>query len=270
MRKREFIVYGLRDPRDGAIRYVGKSTFGISRAKQHAMPCELKRRRSRKSKWVEELEAIGLHYEIVVLERLDSGDVLYAAEQRWIAEGRQAGTLLNLSDGGPGSYGCKFSDESCARMSAVRIGKKFSPEHRAKLSEAARNRSPEHRRKLGEKLKGRTLSEETKRKIAEAGRGRHQSSETRAKQSETMKKTIKEKGSWLLGTKHSDATKEQMSKSACGRSEITSERTKALWRDPKWSDDVRRKISERAKERWSDPEWRRTRWSKRTPNSDKT
>ena len=54
-------------------------------------------------------------------------------------------------------------------------GKKFSDEHRRKISEAAKNISDEHRRKISEAKKGKKrkpFTEETRRKMSEAHKGR--------------------------------------------------------------------------------------------------
>ena len=65
-------------------------------------------------------------------------------------------------------------------------GKKFSEEHKRKMSEANKGRklSEEHIRKLSESHKGIRLSDETKRKLSEIHKGKKLSDETRRKISE--------------------------------------------------------------------------------------
>ena len=137
-------------------------------------------RESRKGKthchrWVAELLALNLKYEIVVLDR-SSPDCLAELERWWIAYGRACDwPLTNITDGGEGTYGRKRTPESIAKMkanpnwiaattseaikarwarmppetaerraqrSSVNKGKKFSPEFCKKLSES--HPAPKH------------------------------------------------------------------------------------------------------------------------------
>jgi hypothetical protein len=80
--------------------------------------------------------------------------------------------LANKTDGGEG---CSPSDETRAKMSAVKKGHKHSAETRAKMSAAKKGRllPPEHRAKLSEARKGNTNARGLK--------GRQQSPEHRRK-----------------------------------------------------------------------------------------
>ena len=64
----KFIIYGLRDPRTGEIRYVGKSSYGINRAYQHSRPGDLDKDPTYKGKWLRKLRKLGLRAEAVVLQ----------------------------------------------------------------------------------------------------------------------------------------------------------------------------------------------------------
>lgn len=92
-----YLIYGLIDPKTRLIRYVGKSSSGMKRPRDHgkrSCPDTYCRR------WVRSLERIGLTYEIVVLEILPDHTDLAAAERWWIAYGRGCGwPLTNLTDG---------------------------------------------------------------------------------------------------------------------------------------------------------------------------
>ena len=82
------LIYGLRDPRTNEIRYVGQSSTGLHRPKQHAKykgPA-----RSAKEKWVAKLLRLCLVPEIVILQVLEGPDELNSAEIFWIALGREA------------------------------------------------------------------------------------------------------------------------------------------------------------------------------------
>lgn len=99
-------IYGLKDPRDGAIHYVGKSNRPNYRLQQHMKD---KASNPGKASWLGELEAGGLVPTVVILEETDEGD-WPEAERRWIAKGRSEGwPLTNILDGGPG-YGGEGND----------------------------------------------------------------------------------------------------------------------------------------------------------------
>lgn len=93
------------------------------------------------------------------------------------------------------NYGKHPSEETLAKLSAVRMGHPVSAETRKKMSEAHKGRrfSEEHRRKISEARKGKPLSAEHRRKISDALRGNshlqghHHSEETKHKMSAARK-----------------------------------------------------------------------------------
>jgi len=96
------LVYALTDPRDGSIRYVGKSTLGMVRPREHAGRAA--RERTPKAAWVRKLARLGLVYGIQTLEVCRSVDELEQRERHWIAYGLERGwRLLNIGEGGKGS-----------------------------------------------------------------------------------------------------------------------------------------------------------------------
>lgn len=94
----QFLVYGLRDPRTGEIRYIGKSSNGLVRPRQHASAAR-KGERGHKANWIRLLQEHGLSYEIVVLEET-SKESLNERETWWISQYRGSSRLTNISDGG--------------------------------------------------------------------------------------------------------------------------------------------------------------------------
>src|SRR5215471_17614027 len=97
------IIYGLTDPRTGIVHYIGKSTSGKKRPRQHGLQRKLDLDFTPKAKWIRELRREGYEFEIVVLEQVEDGRDLAAAEIRWIANGcAQGWPLKNLTDGGDG------------------------------------------------------------------------------------------------------------------------------------------------------------------------
>jgi len=111
-----FLIYGLIDPRDGQLRYVGKSCEGLKRPRAHAR--RLKWDRGYCRNWVKSLADLGLRPSIEVLETCDSPEALIEAEQFHIAYFRMVGcNLTNLTAGGDGQWGLKFSEERKHRIS---------------------------------------------------------------------------------------------------------------------------------------------------------
>lgn len=101
------LIYGLIDPRDGRIRYVGKThqTLQARLCKHISERNHPDKKGYHKSAWIRCLVAIGLKPEIILLEKVVDGDWV-EAEKRWIAYGRsQRWDLTNHTDGGEGAYG---------------------------------------------------------------------------------------------------------------------------------------------------------------------
>jgi hypothetical protein len=93
-----FVVYGLVDPRDGSIRYVGRTGNLEGRLASHtsegrrAVPHP--HENPRKCEWLRELRRAGLTFGVVILERTRSGWEHCAAEEDWIRIGFQSGWPL--------------------------------------------------------------------------------------------------------------------------------------------------------------------------------
>ena len=182
------IVYGYADPRDGALRYVGKSSSGMTRPSQfgsHSHRC---------GNWIKSLAADGIKPKILVLDALSleaSAEELNFAERSAIAKYRRIGCdLTNLTDGGDGPMrgrkhtaearaaisaanresmkgntnflGRKHTPETIEKMRMAKTGHAVSDEARAKMSAAkiGKKQSVEHRASIGAAHKGRTHSAE--------------------------------------------------------------------------------------------------------------
>jgi len=127
----------------------------------------------------------------------------FALEKELIAKfGRSA--LCNLTDGGEGVSGYKWSDEGRRAISENLRGRIASKETREKLSQLLRGKrktpeqierhaaairgrklSPAHIEALRLSLIGHTVSNETRKKLSEANRGQRRSEETKRKLSES-------------------------------------------------------------------------------------
>lgn len=164
------IVYALCEPDTGAVRYVGKSSSGLRRPRDHGRSSVLSRNRTYLTNWIKSLHARGDNYLVQVLETHQSNLTLSDAERRWIAYGRANGwRLTNLTDGGDGAPGFNPSPETREKLRRVMIGNKFALGHTHKTSD-------ETRRKISIAHKGRTH-----------GLGSKRTEETRAKMSAGQK-----------------------------------------------------------------------------------
>jgi len=157
-------IYGLVDPRDGQLRYVGQTVRPIIvRYKQHLV--KAKTNRAHRDCWITSLLNLGLKPNWVVFQELDSKDILDQAEIFWIAYFRAMGCkLTNCNDGGRSNSGWTPSAETRAKMSLASKGKKKSATTRAKMSLAQLGN------KKGGLRKNFKLSEETKQKIGATNR----------------------------------------------------------------------------------------------------
>lgn len=181
-----FLIYGLADPRNGQLRYVGKSTSGLLRPRSHASPSNLRRSGNRHSaNWIRQLQGLGLKYEVVIIEETQEKAGLAEQEKFWIAYFRFVGCdLTNATAGGEGAVGYRHTVESRAKISAVHKGKKkgnVSAETRRNMAVAQQSRSPETRARISAAKKGHTVSTETRARIAMANKGKEPSQEARAK-----------------------------------------------------------------------------------------
>lgn len=113
-----FVVYGLKDPRDGQIRYIGRTVDLERRIEEHG-------RRPHWNvglrRWLEELDERGLSPSAIVLAECgDDWQALSEAERGAILEHRRAGAaLLNICDGGASRSRTKGLHESPERWRSV-------------------------------------------------------------------------------------------------------------------------------------------------------
>lgn len=136
---RSFLVYGLSDPRDGQLRYVGKTIRGLSRRlRTHLYPRFL-REKSHKNHWLRALVALGLKPEIEVLEECGSWETMNEAERFHIAYWRYIGAALtNSTAGGEEGFGRGRTHTKDARrkIGEGNRGKKRGADHGVRTSRA--------------------------------------------------------------------------------------------------------------------------------------
>ena len=191
-------IYSLIDPRNGEIKYVGKTKDLDVRLKSHLH--DAKRTNTPKNAWILKLRRLGLKPQMEMLEEVPEPE-WPKAERKWIAKLRRKGCpLKNICDGGEGRNGPlseetrrklskaakgrpltesqrkaitkgfrghKHSEKAKMLLRAKTLGRKHTPEARKKMSLArkGKRKNAEHRGKIGLAHKGRTFSEETRAKM---------------------------------------------------------------------------------------------------------
>jgi hypothetical protein len=223
-------VYGLIDPRTRFVRYIGKSTTGMSRPKAHREP-KIRSRNTHCAAWVRSLIALGLDYEICVLETA-TRETVDDTERWWIAFARACGwDLTNHTDGGDGLTGFKMSPETRAKMSARMKAEMSTPEAKARVSAAHRGKvvSPETRSRIAAANRGKKATDATRELLRAKHLGSRASDETRARMSiahrgnkSNLGRTFSEEHraklrAKLLGRRHREDSKELMRQAALVR-----------------------------------------------------
>lgn len=161
------IVYGLVDPRDGLVYYVGQSKTGLRRAYRHASPSQLaKDAGTPKVAWIESLLAAGMDPEGLVLEEVHDETMLLERERYWIAHWRVRNPRLT----------------NCESLRGRPRGP-VSKQQRRRLSRRSKERwaDPEFKAAISAKLKGRKFSPETIQRMREGQRRRMQDGAQRSK-----------------------------------------------------------------------------------------
>jgi hypothetical protein len=179
---RPIYIYSLSDPRDESVMYVGKTYHQKKRAYQHFSSCV--KCKTPKDRWIFELKQCGLKPVFKILEITDEHHWKWC-EKKHISFFKAAGfPLTNSNSGGTGCCGRKFSEEHKKKISMALKGRKCPENVKMAVSKANKGRkwTDETRSKLMPKRFGRILSEETKEKIRVKATGR-----IRSKLSEEVK-----------------------------------------------------------------------------------
>lgn len=142
------IIYGLVDPRNQALRYVGKTSTALKkRLNKHIT--NSKYERGHRANWVRSLIKAGLRPEAFVIEVVD--DDGGESERHHIAMFKSLGCdLTNGTSGGDG--GSRTTEATRARMSAAQLARnyKHKAETRALMSKLRKGMkfTPEHRENM--------------------------------------------------------------------------------------------------------------------------
>lgn len=121
-------IYALVEPLDyGVPRYIGKTIQPLVRRLIAHKRAAKRGGTLPVHYWLRKAMPIHFGPAIRWIETVPAGEDWAARERHWIAEARRAGhSILNLTDGGEGLAGHKFSDDHRARIAAaLRAGSEF-------------------------------------------------------------------------------------------------------------------------------------------------
>lgn len=161
-----WLIYGLLDPRTRMVRYIGKSTTGMSRPNQHRRKRDTDRTHC--ANWVRELQRVNFDFETTILETVEPGllERLSQTERWWIAYGHASGwPLTNLTDGGEGAvtgdrHPMKKSESRRAMGQRSRLW--WTPERKQHFSEMNPSKDPGVRRIQAETSRARMSTPEAR------------------------------------------------------------------------------------------------------------
>jgi len=176
-------IYALLCPDTNIVKYIGKTTQGFNRIRQHYYDYKLSKsgRLYKKICWINKLRNENKIFKVKYLQYCDNNEQLNVAEMSWIKYYKDLGIeLLNHTEGGEVTYRPVYTEEQKLLISKRTKEAMAKPEVRARSRES-------HLGKPGPN-KGKTFDEEFSKKITAANYRR-------------SKKIIDSEGNIYLGTK---------------------------------------------------------------------
>ena len=180
----QWFVYVLKDPRTDSVRYVGWTVDIERRLYIHIWRAENDQdNNTHKGRWIRLLLKEGLK---PIIETIESGygDGWKESERRWVKHFRDAGCkLMNLTDGGEGTLGIVVKESTRRIQSALRKGRRdwWGRGIEAAIeSNRGRKQTTEHIEKVRIANIGRRYSAEIRARMSEAAKKRKMSPEGKA------------------------------------------------------------------------------------------
>lgn len=162
-------IYALADPRDGRVRYVGKSNRPYKRRNSHVFHAL---RHGLMFRWIEDLNRAGCRPRVLILEAIPVAG-WQERERWWIAALRSAGReLLNVCSGGNGlTTHCAETREALRRKFTGRV---VSAETREKNRAAhlGMKHSDHAKERVGAFWRGRRRSDANRANLSAAKKGK--------------------------------------------------------------------------------------------------
>lgn len=304
----KFYVYVYLDPRPGKGLqpiYVGKGTVDLDRASYH---WERRCVNPFLQRVLDKIRAAGLVPQITIAAYMEDEEEAFSMERDLISQyGRRdlrTGSLCNLTEGGQGTAGLKYSEERLKRLhervstpewktlmseisnrmwsnpelreKTIRSQDKFKndPAHRAKLRAAIlKSRTEEVRNRISVVMREAWQSDEYRAKQAASRAEAHARPEEKARKSEATKRLWTQKGDSIrLAIKAAKSTPERRAE-ASKKSKAYYENEEARKAAGEYSrayntPEVRAAKAELLKQRWADPEFRAKMLAKRKPKAN--
>jgi group I intron endonuclease len=175
-------IYGLIDPINNEIRYVGKSVNPIMRLRKHIS--ERFKHDSYKDRWIRKIISNDTKPEIIIIDEVLNDNWCFW-EQFYISYFKMVGArLTNSTIGGdqpPSTKGRKHSDETKKKMSQNKSGKPIpwlnekprSVEHQNNLTKSLKGKKSEKTGKTYEEIYGVNEGIKLKVKLSEAHKGKY-------------------------------------------------------------------------------------------------
>lgn len=179
------VIYGLRCPLTGSIRYIGKTINPKTRLAAHICKAKTHQTTHHCSDWIRSLLNAGLKPSLEVLFEVPGGEAWQLHEKRLIAEHRQQGDdLTNLTGGGEGFYAP--NPELLARRGQSLRELWARPEMKARRRQATKETSnrPEIRAQRAASISSAWANPETKTRMLEGMR----TPEARARRAEATRR----------------------------------------------------------------------------------
>lgn len=152
----QYLIYGLIDPRNQQLKYIGQSSCGLYRPQQHCYPSRLKGI-TKNIYWIKKLLKLNLKPIIEILEIVNDKYQLDDSEQFWISYYKYIGCNLNNHTNG-GQDGFKVSnrrnltEEHKQKLSIAHSGKKLTEKHKQNIQKYWKDR-PRGPRSIETKIK---------------------------------------------------------------------------------------------------------------------
>lgn len=225
-------IYGLFDPRNYQLRYIGKSNNPEKRLYRHIMYAKSNDRNHHIYNWIRQLLSENLEPSLEILEECNKQN-WRDIERAWIKEAIEKGVdLTNETSGGDGLQDYIFSEEQRKRMSESRKGRVLNEKTRFAIIQSNKIRvtSEETRLKMSKTRKGRPSpirgikrSEETKQKIREKKLGKNPFS---AEAIEKMSRDRSGEKNVMYGKTHTEEAREKIRQAQIGRKHTDEHRLK--------------------------------------------
>ena len=122
--KKQHVIYGLLDPRDNELRYIGYTSNPKQRLVNHHCPCNL-HKPNRKNNWIKCLLSLGLRAKMIIIKEFMTAEELPIAEIKYLADYKLVG--YNLTNGTAGGDGGKTPNSGAKKGERRSPATEFKP-----------------------------------------------------------------------------------------------------------------------------------------------